>query len=210
MPAAVEQWMHHVSDDSVVRLIQEARRGSQEALGRLLDTFRAFLLQTANQELSADLQAKVAPSDLVQDTFIEANRDFEKFRGFSRDQMSAWLKQVLLNNIADAQRTFRISQKRDIGLEVPLLAASQSEQFAPALRFDDSPSAVLERKEECAIVQDAILSLPEKYRAVITLRHQDNLTFEAIGLELNCSAEAARKLWLRAIEVLRKTLANGQ
>jgi RNA polymerase sigma-70 factor (ECF subfamily) len=48
-----------------------ARKGSREALGRLLETCRPYLLLVANNELDRDLQAKAGASDLVQETFIE-------------------------------------------------------------------------------------------------------------------------------------------
>lgn len=61
--------------------IRAARDGSLEALGRLLDNFRPYLLRLANAELDARLQAKLSGSDLVQKTFLEAQHLFERFHG---------------------------------------------------------------------------------------------------------------------------------
>src|SRR5262245_40328741 len=51
-----------------------ARAGEGEALGRVLDSCRGYLLMIARQELDAGLQAKGGASDLVQETFVDAQR----------------------------------------------------------------------------------------------------------------------------------------
>ena len=67
----------------------DARQGSLDALGRLLESCRNYLLLLANQQLREDLQAKAGGSDLVQDTFLEAQRDFRAFRVVRRRSFSA-------------------------------------------------------------------------------------------------------------------------
>jgi hypothetical protein len=74
--AAGSEWSRQTS-----QLMQAARAGSAEALGRLLEGCRAYLLLAANRQLDADLQAKGGPSDLVQETFLEAQKDFPPFQG---------------------------------------------------------------------------------------------------------------------------------
>ena len=61
--------------DEAAGYVTTARGGSREALGEALESCRAYLLLVANRELDDDLQAKGAPSDLVQETFLEAQRD---------------------------------------------------------------------------------------------------------------------------------------
>ncbi len=62
-------------------LIEVARQGDPVALGRVLETFRDYLLLVANEELEPDLRAKLGGSDLVQETFLGAQRDLTSFRG---------------------------------------------------------------------------------------------------------------------------------
>ena len=73
-------------------LIAQARAGSAEALGQLLVTYQRYLLLVAERELDPDLRAKGSASDLVQETFLEAQRDFARFQGSSRDELRAWLR----------------------------------------------------------------------------------------------------------------------
>src|SRR5690349_15670639 len=69
------------SETAPIASLQEARTGSLEALGELLEQCRDYLLTIARRELPPPLQAKVDPADVVQETFIEATRDFAHFRG---------------------------------------------------------------------------------------------------------------------------------
>jgi RNA polymerase sigma-70 factor (ECF subfamily) len=63
--------------------------------------------------------------------------------------------------------------------------------------------------EESQIVQQAIDRLPDDYRRVLILRHQESRSFVQIGAALDRSEEAARKLWFRAIESLRDELRRS-
>src|SRR5215831_5082709 len=101
-------------------LLDAARAGSREALGRLLESCRGYLLIVANGELDADLQAKEGASDRVQGTFLEAQRDFGQFQGTNEAELLAWLRRLLLNNIANFTRRYRSTGKRSVEREVAL------------------------------------------------------------------------------------------
>jgi RNA polymerase sigma-70 factor (ECF subfamily) len=195
-------------DHNVARWLDEARDGSRDALGQLWETCRQYLLLVANQELQQDLQAKVGPSDLVQDTFLEAQRDFARFHGRTEAELLAWLRRILLNNLANTNRSYRHTGKRAVDREValPELLASgaQSEPPAPTT----SPSSLLAARERDTALNAALERLPEHYRQVVLWRNFDRLEFEAIGERLGRSPEAARKLWVRAIEQLQQLLES--
>ena len=86
------------------RQLAAARAGSREALGQVLQACRGYLLLLAERELDPDLRAKGGASDLVQGTFLEAQKDFAHFQGDSEDELRAWLRQVLLHNLANFTR----------------------------------------------------------------------------------------------------------
>src|SRR5580704_12939343 len=67
----------------------------------------------------SDVQAKGAASDLVQETFLEAQRDFARFHGTTEVELLAWLRQILVNNVANFTRRYR-AQKREANREVVL------------------------------------------------------------------------------------------
>jgi RNA polymerase sigma-70 factor, ECF subfamily len=189
------------------RWLPEARAGSKEAVAQALEACRGYLLLIAQRELGKDLRAKAGASDLVQETILEAQRDFSGFEGTSEPELLAWLRRLLLNNMANFARQFRATDKRQIGREVVLeegdSAAERGGELASAL---PSPSGAAMAHERAEAVQHALEKLPEDYRRVVHLRYQEERTFEEIGKLLGRSANAARKLWLRAIERLEQEL----
>lgn len=189
-------------DCPVQRGIEEARNGSSSALGQVLETCRNYLLLTANQELEAAIQAKVAPSDVVQKTYLEACRDFDQFRGHTEGELLAWLRGILRHKLANVRRDFRQTDKRRLDRERPI----------DNLEFSNSrltPGAALVAKEQREIVVRAMEQLPEHYRVVLQLRQQENRSFAEIGTRIGKSPEAARKIWARAVEHLKEILKTA-
>src|SRR5437899_477303 len=88
-------------ESSIVDRIRRARGGSDAALGQLLEECRAYLLLVANQELPAQLRGKAGASDVVQETFLQAQKNFERFRDQGEAELLAWLRRILLNNVAN-------------------------------------------------------------------------------------------------------------
>jgi RNA polymerase sigma-70 factor (ECF subfamily) len=184
-----------------------ARGGSREALGQVLETFRGYLLLVANRELDGELRAKGGASDLVQETFLEAQRDFGRFHGHSEAELRAWLRRLLLNNVANFTRQYRDRAKREVAREVPLEAGGSSHERGAGLAADTtSPSGQAVAREQAKALEQAIERLPPDYRQVLALRHEQKLTFAQIGEQMQRTANAARMLWLRAVERLQKEM----
>jgi RNA polymerase sigma-70 factor (ECF subfamily) len=189
----------------VERWFRDARGQSREALGRLLETCRDYLLLVANHELAGDLRAKAGASDLVQETFLDAQRDFGQFTGRSLAELQHWLRRILLNNLADLNRRYRDTNRRRLAQEVSL--ADDSTDDAAARVADDTPSPSGEaiRHEQTAALERALARLPEHYRQVIAWRHHEGLSFAEIGELLGRTPDAARMIWARAVKELQQT-----
>jgi RNA polymerase sigma-70 factor (ECF subfamily) len=184
-----------------------ARAGSREALGQVLEACRAYLLRIANEGLSDDLQAKGGASDLVQETFLEAHRDFARFEGNTEAELLAWLRCLLLNNVANFARCYRTTGKRQVGREVRLESGDSSRSEGVGFIADtSSPSTEAMAHEKAEAVARALERLPEDYRRVITLRNHERREFDDIGRLMERSTDAARRLWSRAIERLQHEL----
>src|SRR4051812_26104880 len=97
--------------------LELARSGSREALGQVLDICRGYLILVAQRQLAPELQAKGGASDLVQDTFMEAQRDFAQFQGKSEEELLAWLRTLLLHNVGNFARRYRNTTMRAIDRE---------------------------------------------------------------------------------------------
>jgi RNA polymerase sigma-70 factor (ECF subfamily) len=186
--------------------IESARQGSQAALGQVLEYCRPYLLAVANEQLESDLQAKAGASDLVQDTFVEASRGFAGFRGRSEEELFTWLRQILLHNLANFRRQFRGTEKRQVHREVSLDRAPAEELLGGLMDEGSSPSEQARARERDAALERALEQLSESHRRVVQWHSLERCSFEVIGQRLNCSAEAARKLWTRAIEKLQHIL----
>src|SRR5579862_5180854 len=88
------------------RLLRLARGGHPEVLGKLLEHYRPYLRLLARLQVANRLQKELDDSDVVQETFLDAARDFPHFRGTSEEEFLAWLKRLLAANVADTHRRF--------------------------------------------------------------------------------------------------------
>jgi RNA polymerase sigma-70 factor (ECF subfamily) len=191
-------------------LLAAARQGSPAALGRALDGCREYLLVVARDALPAALQAKVGPSDLVQETVLKAQQEFRHFQGDTEAQLLVWLRAILLQNVAGCTRQFA-ADMRQVAREVALGAAdSQGAPGHAVAAPGPSPSEECLARERDEALARALALLPEHYRQVVVLRNRDGLSFEAIGRQTGQSAEAARKVWTRALCRLRQLLEGPQ
>lgn len=193
-------------------LLAQALAGSQECFGRLLHLYRNYLKLLVLAQLERKLQQRISPSDVVQETFLEANRDFAKFRGKSVGEFCAWLRKILVNNlhrvIEQHVLTIKRSVNREISLEALAGSLEQSTARLEAILPDQgtSPSMNYQRQEQEIELANCIAELPADYREVIVLRHIDALSFEQVGQRMERTAGAARMLWFRAIRLLREKM----
>lgn len=175
-------------------------------LGELFEGCRQYLELIAGAELGGDLRAKVGVSDLVQETFLEAQKDIARFRGASREELLAWLRRILLHRLSSLYGRYRSTQKRRLERE---WRPRQTSLNLLELFYDSeqtSPSGHAERAEKIEIVRRAIHRLPVASRKVVTLRYRDRLKFAEIAVKLGRSPDAVRMLWYRAIDRLASEL----
>jgi RNA polymerase sigma-70 factor (ECF subfamily) len=199
----------HENSSHLERSIVAARDGSFAALGHLLDHYRDYLLHVASRELASDLVPKIAPSDLVQETFMQAAAAFPRFAGKTEAELRAWLRRILLNSIHDAAR-FCSAQKRDWELEVPLASAAAGNLADELSSPLPTPSEAFLNEESARAVSLALSQLKDADRAVIEMRSFQGLQFAEIGARLGISTDAARKLWGRAVDRLAATLPKNE
>jgi RNA polymerase sigma-70 factor, ECF subfamily len=196
-----------VNAQSFVELLSQARAGSRDALGRLFERSRGYLLIVAHQEHDFRLHAKTSPSDLVQDTFFEAQRDFVAFRGTSEADFLAWMRRLLLNNIANFARSYCNTDKRSIHRELSLEGGNGDGRIDTP-DDDSTPSWKAMANEQASAIDKALGSLPDAYRRVIILRYREERGWDEIARIMGSSANAARKLWLRAVEYMRQKIGR--
>ncbi len=191
------------------RLIAAARAGSDGAMGQLLNAYRPFLLAIATEEFDSDLKAKAGPSDVVQETFVDAQRGFHNFKSHTEAELRGWLYAILMNNLADLRKRYLKTAKRQVRRERPI-AVTESKEFLKELMARDgqSPSSVAISREERARIERALEQLSPAYRQVIIMRNQERRSFADIGALIDRSPDAVRMLWKRALLRLRRDLGE--
>lgn len=190
-------------------LLSQARRGDGEALGKLLELYRNYLVLLARLQVGLRLQGKVDPADLVQETFLEAHRDLGQFRGGTEKELVAWLRQILATNLANLIRHYYGTQRRDMNLERELVdELNQSSRVLDRglVAPQESPSQMASKREQAVLLADALRLLNEDYREVIVLRHLEGLSFPEVSKRMGRSEDSVKKLWARALARLKRSL----
>ena len=190
-------------------LIQDARGGDDAALGRLLDSYCQYLTLLARVQIGRRLQGKVDPGDLVQETFLDAHRQFGRFRGTSERELVAWLRRILAGQFALTLRRYLGTKGRDVKLERELAAEIDHSSLVmdrALVAPYSTPSQQAARREQAVLLADALGQLPEDYREVIILRHLESLTFGEVAQRMGRSENSVQKLWVRALASLRRSL----
>jgi RNA polymerase sigma-70 factor (ECF subfamily) len=190
---------------SVAGLLTRARDGDAAARDRLFALCRNYVGLVARAHVESWLQAKVDASDLVQQTLLEAHRDFRRFQGATEGEWLAWLRQILSHNAADFVRQYYRTAKRQAGREVALGNPDQSSVLGLANLPDngETPSQELVRKERELQVADALSRLSPDHREVILLRNLQRLPFDEVAQRMQRSRPAAQMLWMRAIKAMQ-------
>jgi RNA polymerase sigma-70 factor (ECF subfamily) len=191
------------------RLIADARSGDSVPLSRLLELYRNYLRLLARVELGRRLQAKVDPSDVVQEALLDAHRYFPTFRGTAEGQFVGWLREILAGVLANQVRRYLGTQARNVRLERQIadgLGQSSVLLDRGLVADQSSPSEQAARVEQAVILADALARLPDDYREVILLRNFEGLTFPQAAERMARTLDSVEKLWLRALARLRQQL----
>jgi RNA polymerase sigma-70 factor (ECF subfamily) len=180
-----------------------ASPGSLSGMARVLEPYRDYLTLVARRAIGRELAGKVGASDLVQETFLAAQRQVATFRGRTEPAWRAWLKAILLHHLAN-QRRYHAADKRQAPRGTGKHGPARCQQ--PAAGAVTPPSRQLMRCERDRALDEALGRLPERYRQVVCWHHHDRLSFDEIAARLGTSPGAAQKLWARALVRLRELL----
>jgi RNA polymerase sigma-70 factor, ECF subfamily len=191
-------------------LIAGARQGQSKCLGALLEIYRNYLSLLARTQIDLHLQSRANPSDVVQETYLQACRNFQQFRGNSEKELLAWLRKILVHNLIKLVEKQVLAKKRDVRREISI-ERQRRELDRSAERLESflvsqcsSPSAHAQQRELAALVADQLARLPASYREVIVLRNLEGLPFDEVAKRMERSPGAVRILWLRALDRLRE------
>ncbi len=207
----IEEMMEKEKPSEMVILLNQARSGDQESKDRLFELCRNYVSIIARAQIGTWLQAKVDPSDLVQQTLLDAHRGIHNFRGASEGEWLAWLRQILNNNTTDYIRKYRGTEKRQINREVSIeqtTSGGSVRRIQPQADCDTPSQIVLQREQEVNMA-NAISKLSNDYQQVIILRNLQRLSFNEVAENMDRTRPAVQMLWMRAIEQLKGLMDVG-
>lgn len=196
---------HSCSQSRLEELIANAKTGSDSALGKALAACGPGLLRVARRGIGPRLRGVVGASDIVQDTFVNATKAFRVFRGGQANEFWNWLRRILSNRLAEIAR--KGGRRRNGVPHVSLDGLSEPLNHR-ALADESSPSSIAGGQEFAELIRAGLARLSERDQQVLHLRFDDGLSFPQIGEKLDLSEDAARMLFTRAVERLRRELPD--
>jgi RNA polymerase sigma-70 factor, ECF subfamily len=185
---------------------------SEHHVEMALERYRSYLRLLAEAQLGRGGRIGVEPSDVVQQTLLDAHKDRDHFRGGSEPEHLAWLRRLLSCNLADAIRA-RGTAKRD-ATRVRSLEAALGESSARLEHWlaadQSSPSQRAERNESLVRLADALIQLPEDNRRALVMRHCQGASLAEISEALGRTPQAVAGLLKRGLAQLRDRMPDEE
>jgi len=191
------------TDEELVRLVRD---GDETAARALFERHLPALRAKARARLPASLRGKVAESDVIQDAWLAAFLEVGKFEDRGDGSFGRWLRGILVNKIGHEIERHVAAGKRDVRREQRMRTGSV-DGFGET-PDQPSPSEEAVSAEEEDVLRAAVASLPDDYATVVRLVHIDGLTLVDAGARMGRSADAARKLYGRAMASMADKLRD--
>jgi RNA polymerase sigma-70 factor (ECF subfamily) len=190
-------------------LLERASAGDSVARNQLLQRHRRRLRRMVAVRFDPRLAARVDPSDVVQDTLVEAAAALDRYLRERPLPFYPWLRQLAHRRLIDLHRRHVQARRRSVTREAgpPWLPdhsalALADRLFAPT----SSPSADLRRQERRDRVRAALTALPGQDREILVLRILEALPTRETAAVLGISEVAVRSRQVRALDRLKVLL----
>ncbi|MEM7282977.1 MAG: sigma-70 family RNA polymerase sigma factor [Pseudomonadota bacterium] len=191
------------------KLLDQALAGCADSLGELLEHYRAYLTVLAQRYLDTRLRGRLDAADVVQVTFLEAQRDLPAFRGSQIEELLGWLRHILRNNVSSAHQKHIYTQKRSAGREVsnsPTDSRPAITDLAPS--ETTSPSQRMMRDEAAVYLANCLEDLPDTQREALRLRYVEGCSLKEIAVAMKKTEMAVAGLLKRGLKALRNKMIS--
>lgn len=189
-------------------LLQRASRADKAAFDQLFQRSAAALNKAISCQLSPQIRRRIDVNDVMQETYAVAFRRLPEFMENRPMAFWLWLRQLARDQVIMAHRKHVHAEKRSVQKEIKLPDASSFNLGKALVASTSSPSKRLRRKELVERVHEAIGSLKESEREIVTMVYFEGLTCAEIAQLLGIEAAAARQRFSRANRRLRDLLTS--
>lgn len=177
-------------------LIALARKGDERAYRTLLTKYERAVYNICLRMVRNREEAQ----DLAQDAFTKVFSMLERYN--PTYAFSSWLFKITSNLCIDAIRKRRVDT---VPMDQPI-SSDQGEYERQYESPTDDPARVYDKREKMSRLSRAIEELPEHYRIMIILRHQEDLSYEEIAQSLDVPLGTVKARIHRAREMLKQRL----
>lgn len=185
-------------------LLAKAAAGDQSASQQLLELHRDRLRAMIALRLDRRLSARVDPSDVLQETMIQAHQKLPEYLRAQPIPFYPWLRRLAWEKIVHLHRQHLMAQARTVTREEhfdPALPDQSAVQLAERLiGKGTSANQKLIQQELKERVQAALAQLNPRDREVLILRFLEQLSSEEAAAVLEISQEAVKSRQRRALE----------
>ncbi|MBL8864740.1 MAG: sigma-70 family RNA polymerase sigma factor [Gemmataceae bacterium] len=191
-------------------LIQRLRDGDSAALADLFALHRDKLRRMVQVRMDQRLNGRVAPSDVLQEAYIDALKRYPHFFDKPNQNFFGWLRLVVGQRLTDLHREHVLAKRRDVRqekpLDVPAGPATSACLAAMLVAGLTSPSGAADRNERYLRLEAALDELEPMDREVLALRHFEELSNTETADVLGIQPAAASKRYVRALTRLKQIL----
>lgn len=170
------------------------------------DMYRNYLCFLARTQMPMDLRARLDPSDLVQQSLLQAHQATEQFRGSSHAELMAWLRQILASVVSRALRD-QHRDRRDIFREQTIQDRMDQSSILLTSAFvvtGHSPSTAAAQNELQRQIAELVEQLPEAQRDAVILHYWQEIPLKQVSEMLEKSPAAVAGLLQRGLSTLRQ------
>ena len=202
--------MTESSDNQAQGLIQRAAAGDEAALTDLLDSYRDRLRRMVLLRMNPLLKSRLNPSDVLQESFLDAHRQFPEYANSQATSVYFWLRNIVSKRLGKLHRFHLDAEmrdaKREMSLDANLTGASSMFLAAHLAASSTSVDQKIFQAEVQVKLQAALAEIDEKDREVIALRHFEELTTEETAEILSLTRSGVLKRYTRALRKLRDAI----
>lgn len=193
-----------------LNLVNKAKAGDDEALNLLFCHYMDRILRMVRLRMGPKMRIRLESMDVVQEVMSRAIKAFDNFEVRHEAAFLHWIRRLVQNEIVNLAN-FHGANKRNSAKEISNLNRDEKNCSVLSSIPADSiwnPGKQLQLKKEVIELEAAMDLLKEEQKEVIIMKQYEGFTFKEIGQEVNCSEDAARMKYVRAMDRLTDILSK--